>query len=86
MVDKKSTGIGIKNEITQSQQLAEELHKRIITKLEKRRVYSSFKDSIWGADLADMQLKSKFNKRIRILLCVIDIYSKCACVIPLKDI
>ena len=59
-----------------TQQLAEELHKPIIGKFEKRKVYSSFKDNIWGADLADMQLICKFNKGICFLLCVIDIYSK----------
>ena len=32
-----------------------------------------------------MQLISKFNKRFRFLLCVIDIFSKYAWVIPLKD-
>ena len=60
----------------QSQQLTEELHKPIIRKLEKGKVYSTFKDNIWGADLADMQLLSKYNKGIRFLLCVIDIFSK----------
>ena len=40
---------------------------------------------MWGADLADMQLISKFNKGFRFLLCLIDIYSKYAWVIPLKD-
>ena len=63
----------------------EELHKPIIRKFKKRKVYSSFKDNIWGADLADMQLLSKFNKGICFLLCFIDIFSKHACVIPLKD-
>ena len=48
-------------------------------------MYSSFKDNIWGVDLADMQLLSKFNKGFRFLLCVIDIFRKCAWVIPLKD-
>ena len=48
-------------------------------------MYSSFKDNIWGADLADMQLLSKFNKGFRFLLCVIDIFSKYAWVVPLKD-
>ena len=38
-----------------------------------------------GTDLADMQLISKYNKRIKFLLCVIDIFSKCAWVVPLKD-
>ena len=48
-------------------------------------MWSSFRDNIWGADLADMQLLSKFNKGFRFLLCVIDIYSKYAWVVPLKD-
>ena len=47
-------------------------------------MHSSFKDNIWGVDLADMQLLSKFNKGFRFLLCVIDIFSKYAWVIPLK--
>ena len=51
----------------------------------KKKVYSTFKDNIWGADLADMQLLSKYNKAIRFLLCVIDIFSKYAWVVPLKD-
>ena len=38
-----------------------------------------------GADLIDMQLISKFNKRVLSLLCLIDILSKYACVVPLKD-
>ena len=44
-----------------------------------------FIDNIWEGDLANMQLISKFNKGIRFLLCVIDNYSKCACVIPIKN-
>ena len=39
--------------------LAEELHKPIIRKLGKRKVYASFKDNIWGADLVDMQLTGR---------------------------
>ena len=50
-------------------QLADELHKPIIRKFKKRKVYSSFRDNIWGTDLADMQLLSKFNKGFRFLLC-----------------
>ena len=48
-------------------------------------MYSAFKDKIWGADLVDTQLIRKFNKRFRFLLCVIDIFSKYAWVVPLKD-
>ena len=61
------------------------MHKPIIRKFNKRKVQSPFIDNIWGADLADMQLISKFNKGFRFLLCVIDIYSKYAWVIHLKD-
>ena len=43
------------------------------------------KTTFGGADLADMQLISKFNKGIRFLSCAIDIYSKYARVTPLKD-
>ena len=78
--DKKSEGSGLKN-----QQLAAELHKPIITKFRKRKVYSSFKDNIWGVDLADMQLINKYNKGIRYLLCAIDLLSKYAWVVHLKD-
>ena len=68
-----------------NQQLADELHKLIIKKFKKRKVYLSFKDNIWGADLDEIQLISKFNKGSTFLLCVIDIYSRYAWVIPLKD-
>ena len=44
------------------QQLVEELHKPIIRKFKKIKVQSSFIDNIWGADLAEKQLISKFNK------------------------
>ena len=82
--DKKLKGIGVKS-TPQKEQLADELHKPIIRKFKKRKVYSTFKDNIWAADLADMQLISKFNKGFKFLLCVIDIYSKYAWVVPLKD-
>ena len=48
-------------------------------------MHSSFKDNIWGVNLVDMQLLSKFNKGFRFLLCVIDTYSKHAWVTSLKD-
>ena len=57
--DKKFTGSRIKNEIKQNHQVANELHKPIIRKFKKGKVYSSFKDNIWGVNVADMQLISK---------------------------
>ena len=48
-------------------------------------MYSTFKNNIWGADLADIQLISKFNRGFRFLLCATDIFSKYAWVVPLKD-
>ena len=48
----KSKGSGMINE--PNYQLANELDKPIIRKFKKRKVYSPFKDNIWGVDLADM--------------------------------
>ena len=64
--------------------LAEELHKPIIRKFKKEQFIQDLK-IIWSANLADMQLISKFNKGFRFLLCVIDIFSKYAWVLSLKD-
>ena len=85
--DKKSMGSGIKKDTIKSSSLilADELHKPVIIKFNKRKVYSRFKDNIWGVDLADIQSLSKKNKNIKYLLCAIDLYSKYAFVIPLKD-
>ena len=79
--DKKSKGNGINEP---NYQLANELHKPIIRKFKKRKVYSSFRDNIWGVDLADMQSLSKYNKGIKYLLCAIDLFSKYAWIFPLK--
>ena len=68
-----------------NKEFAKELHKPIIRKSNKRKVYSPFIENIWGPGLADMQLMSKFNNGFSFLLCVIDIYSKYAWVIPLND-
>ena len=79
----KSSGSGIVNE--SYYQLANELHKPIIGKFKKRKVYLSFRDNIWGVDLADMQSLSKYNKGNKDLLCAIDLFSKHGLVIPIKD-
>ena len=85
LADKSTKGSGVNTKpAPQNQQLAEELHKPIIKNFKKRKIHAAFKDNIWGADLADMQLLSRYNKGIRFLLCVIDIFSKYAWVGPLK--
>ena len=78
--ENKSKGSGILN-----QQIANDLHKPIIKKFKRRKVYSSYKDNIWGFDLAYMDLISKYNKGIKYLFCVIDLFSKYDWVVPLKD-
>ena len=66
--DKKATtepgakhvmGSGVKKLKNSSLILANELHKPVIRKFNQRKVYSQFKDNIWGVDLADMQSLSK---------------------------
>ena len=47
-LDKKTLGGTTKSEIMQNEQLAEELHKPIIRKFEKRKVWPSFTD-IYGS-------------------------------------
>ena len=81
--DKKSKGSGIKS--MSNQQLANELRKPIIIKFKKIKVYSSFKDNIWGVDLADIQFIIKYNKGIRYLLCAIGFFSKYTWVVRLKN-
>ena len=82
--DKKSKGSGISTN-EPNYQLANELHKPIIRKFQKRKVYSSFRDNIWGVDLADMKSLSKYNKEINHLLRVIDLFSKYVWAVPIKD-
>ena len=74
MINTKGSGVTLANKsaiksILQTEQLAEELHKPITRKFKKRKVYSVFKENIWAANLADMQLISKFNKGFKYLLC-----------------
>ena len=58
---------------------------QLLTNFKKRKVYSSFRDNIWGVDLADMQSLNKYNKGINYFLCAIDLFIKNASVVPLKD-
>ena len=83
--DKKTFGSGIKKKNTSNEELVEELHKPIIRNFNQRKQHSPFIDNIQAADLADIQFINRFNRGNIFLLCVIDIYSKYAWVIPLKD-
>ena len=83
LFDKKFSGSGVANK--PNYQPVNELHRQIIRKFKRRKVYSSFRDNIWGVDLADMRSLSKHNKGIMYLLCVIDTFSKYAWFFPLKD-
>ena len=81
--NKKSSGSGVDAE--PNYQLANELHRQNIRKFKRRKVYSLFRDNIWGADLADMESLNEYNKGIKYLLCAINLFSKYAWVVSLKD-
>ena len=81
-LDKKSKDSGVNIEVKHNEQLANELHKSVIRNVKKRAIYSGFRDL---AHLTDMQLISKFNKGLRFLLFFIDVFSKYAWAVPLKD-
>jgi len=80
-VEKNDTISGI----SWTDQLADELHKPIIKKFPKRKVYVNGIDKIWAADLVEMQAISNFNRGVRYLLTVIDVFSKYGWMLPLKD-
>ena len=65
--------------------LVEELHKPVRRNFKRRRVLVSGINKIWATDLADMQAFSKFNRGIKYLLAIIDVFSKYGYLIPLKD-
>ena len=70
----KKTGSGI----NVNEQIAEALHKPVIKKFKRRKVYARFKDNIWAAYLAKMESLSSKNKSVKCLLCVIDVFTKYA--------
>ena len=74
----------VKKQNTSNKELAEELHKLIIRIFKKRKVHSSFIDNIWGADLADMQLISRFDKEFSFCY-MLWIFSLNMCIVSQKD-
>ena len=83
LFDKKSSGSGVATE--PNYQLVNELHRKIIRKFKRQKVYSSFRDNIWGVDLAYMLSLSKYNKGIKYLMRAIYLFNKYLWVVPLKD-
>ena len=82
--DKKSKGSGMSlmNQIIIKQM---NFINQSLENSKKRKVYSSFRENIWGVDLTDMQSLSKYNKGIKYLLCAIDLLSKYAWIVSIKD-
>ena len=58
---------------------------QLLKNLKKEKFISFLRDNIWGVYLADIQSLSKYNKGNKYLLCAIDLFSKYAWVIPIKD-
>ena len=77
----KKTGTGINI----NEQIAKKLHKPVIKKVKRRKVYARFKDNIWAGDLSEIESLFSRNKSVKYLLCVIDVFTKYAWVKPLKD-
>ena len=67
--DTKSAGSSVAT--LPSYQLAHDHHGQIIKNVRRTKVYSLFREGIWGVDFADIQSLCKFNKGIRYLLCAI---------------
>ena len=68
-----------------NEELAQELHKSVIKKFKRRKVYSRFKDNILAADLAQMGSLSSKNRGDKHLLCVIDIFTQYSWIIPSQN-
>ena len=76
----KKTGSGV----SVNEKQAEELHKQVIKKLKRRRVYARFEDNNWTAYLPEMGSFSSKNKNVKYLFCVIDVFNKNGWVKPSK--
>ena len=72
-----TSGSTVKMKLISNQELAKECYQPIFKRFEKRKKHPSLMVNIWGSDLADVELISKFNKGIVFRKeCVIDIFSK----------
>ena len=71
--------------IKQQQLLAKEVFSPQITKFRRKRLIPLYKDETWSADLIDKSSLSKYNNNYKFILTVIDIFTKYAWAIPLKN-
>ena len=79
----EKTGSGAK--ASAIEELSQELHKLIMKRFKRRRVYAKFKDNIWAADLAEMGSFFSEDWGVKYLSCVMDDFTKYVWVKPLKD-
>ena len=69
----------------QQQLLAKEVFSPQITKFRRERIKPLYKDETWSADLIDKSSISKYNNNYKFILTVIDMFTKYAWTIPLKN-
>ena len=82
---KTKLGLGVDKKIIWSDELADELHKPVRHRFPKRRVMVKGIDDTWAIDLVDMTPFGPYNKGVKFLLAVIDIFSKYGWLVPLKN-
>ena len=70
---------------TKQQLVAEEVFSPQITKFRRKRIIPLYKDETWSADLIDKSSLSKYNNNYKFILTVIDIFTKYAWAVPLKN-
>lgn len=71
--------------MNESKTFSEEVHHRVVRKFPRRRVEVYRVDEIWALDLASMETVSKYNEGYKYILCIIDVFSKYAWCVPLKN-
>ena len=77
----KKTG----SELSVNEETAQELHKPVIKRFKRSKACAKFKDDIWAANIDEMGILSSFNRGVKYLLCVIDVFTKYTWFKALKD-
>src|SRR4051812_31659117 len=68
-----------------NKEFAEEIHRRVRRKFSRRKIVVYRKDEIWAIDLASMESLASYNDDFKFILCCIDVFSKFAWCVPLKN-